>query len=97
MQCLNKHFKCYLPYNTDIRIYINIEKNLAGNEIGFENNQTERYKEKMLERKTFSWPCSLFIEFNSLEILSIPDNDLEQNLNKGIWALWENLEGCKAS
>ena len=27
----------------------------------------------------------------------IPDNDLEQNLNKGIWALWENLEGCKAS
>jgi len=25
----------------------------------------------------------------------VTDNDLEQNLNKGIWALWENLEGCK--
>ena len=35
--------------------------------------------------------------FNFLLILSIPDNDLEQNLNKGIGALWENLEGCKAS
>jgi len=26
----------------------------------------------------------------------VTDNDLEQNLNRGIWALWENLEGCKA-
>ena len=35
---------------------------------------------------------------NNMEPLAnIPDNDLEQNLNKGIWALWENLEGCKAS
>ena len=27
---------------------------------------------------------------------NIPDNDLEQNLNKGTGALWENLDGCKA-
>ena len=44
----------------------------------------QRFQMSIVNRVQLSWNI-------------IPDNDLEQNLNKGIWALWENLEGCKAS
>ena len=68
----------------------------------FNNWQLTKIGERDSDRKRhpevgkICWPFLKYLMNLIKALIWIPENDLEQNLNKGIWALWENLWGCKA-